>query len=55
MWRSDAALAGIMSTLEAWDNPDVWESAYEWQQLKEIRRRLEIANKRLWAQQPPWE
>lgn len=55
MRRSDAARAKIMSTVERWDTPEVWESEADWQRLRLIRQRLEgERGQRVWEGNPPW-
>jgi hypothetical protein len=54
--RADATLREIISIVEAWDNPDVWDpQSGDWQRLREIKRRIEMGGKRTWADNPPWE
>jgi hypothetical protein len=54
--RADATLREIISIVEAWDNPDVWDpQSGDWQRLREIKRKIEMGGKRIWADHPPWE
>jgi len=54
MRRSDAILSKIRRTISAWDIPDAFETAEDWDKLKEIKRRIEAEGKRNWADHPPW-
>jgi hypothetical protein len=54
MRKSDAILSKIQRTIVAWDSPNVFESAADWDKMKEIKRRIEADGKRNWADQPPW-
>ena len=57
MRRADAALLKIESLIDKWNNPEVWESIEDLYRLRAIKQRLEMegAERRLWAEHPPWE
>ncbi|KAE9364683.1 hypothetical protein N431DRAFT_431509 [Stipitochalara longipes BDJ] len=54
MRRSDAALERILGIVRAWDTLQAWDSTEDWLRMREIRQRLEMDNKRVWAEDPPW-
>jgi hypothetical protein len=54
MRRSDAILKQIYRTIHNWNTPDAFESPRDRESFREIKSRIEMEGKRVWAVNPPW-
>ncbi|KAI9774839.1 MAG: hypothetical protein M1840_000055 [Geoglossum simile] len=54
MRRSDATLLKINRTIQSWNRRDIFDSESDWEKFKEIQWRMMEGDKRVWAQDPPW-
>jgi len=52
--KADAALAKIRRILGSWDKRELFVTEAEWEVFQEIKGRMELLNKRNWANDPPW-
>lgn len=55
MVRADAILSEIFAIVRAWDGTEKSWTKSEWEQAKNIQKRILADGKRRWAGNPPWE
>jgi len=55
MVKADAAMQKIRRTVEAWDDPDFFASAEDYNKMQVIKKRIEESSPRDWTECPPWQ
>lgn len=55
MEKADAVLSEILAIVRAWEGTEKSWSKSEWEQAKNIQKRILADGKRRWAGNPPWE
>ncbi len=55
MERADAVLSEICAIVRAWDGTENTWTKSEWEQAKDIQKRVLAHGKRRWSGNPPWE
>jgi len=54
MEEADAVLQEIMTMITSWEESDIVWTSDEWKLAQEIKQRLLMDGKRMWAGNPPW-
>lgn len=55
MEKPDAVLSEVIAIVRAWEGTEYAWSMSEWEQAKQIQKRILADGKRWWAGNPPWK